>query len=282
MNSRISAFVVSVAALLGATTVVAQVNADGSRTDGGFAHFELGLGSWASDFETSVRLDSETLGQGTTVDLEKDLGLASKLNSVRVEGAYRFSRKHALAFGYSSWSRSADKAIEHDIQWGGQLFHVTGQVASSFKDDLVKLSYRYSFVANPTFAAGLSIGVSTFWWRTTLEAQPNGSGGGPTGIQREAKDVTAPVPVIGLFYDLAFSPRFHMRASGEYFDATYSGEHGRLTDVLAGFDWYFARNVGLGAAYSWTNLKFHGKPEEANLVIDYRQSGAYGYLRFVF
>jgi hypothetical protein len=281
MRARAVAVLVFLVGVVSAGNVSAQVGADGSRADGSIARFELGVGAFASEFATSVRLDSETLGQGTTVDLEHDLGLASSLNSVRIESAYRFSRRHAIAFGYSSWSRTADRAITRDIQWGGQLFHVTGQVASSFKDDLVKLSYRYSFVATPGFAAGFSLGVSTFWWRTSLTAQPSGSNG-PTGVQQEAKDVTAPVPVFGLFYDAAFSPRVHMRVLGEYFDATYSAQHGQLTDVLAGFDWYLARNFGLGAAYSWTRLKFQGKPEQANLVIDYRQSGAYGYLRFIF
>jgi hypothetical protein len=261
------------AALLLATLV--PVPALAQSTD----RFGLDLGFFASGFNTELRLDSEDLGIGTEIDLENDLGLEADRGAFRLDGYYRFNPRHRIQFGYVAWSRKAERVISEDIQWGDEVYEVGARVASEFKDDLIKLAYKYSFVNTDAVEVGASFGVSAYSFEAALTAEASVEGGGSVEGQRESEDFIAPVPMVGVAVDWHVARTISLRFSGEFFDARVSGYDGTVTDSLFGVDWMLGRTAGLGLAYSYTSLKVQrDKDGEPDLELKYSYDGMYGYL----
>ncbi len=77
--------------------------------------FSLSLGAFFTNRDTDTRLDSETLGKGTEIDFENDLGLDSSDSVVRIDGHYRFSQKHRVNFSVFDLSRDSSATIQRDI-----------------------------------------------------------------------------------------------------------------------------------------------------------------------
>ena len=67
--------------------------------------FRLDLGGFFQQFTTTVRLDSESRGMGTEVNLEDDLGLKGRQANFRADGYWRFGRHAQLDFSTGTGRR---------------------------------------------------------------------------------------------------------------------------------------------------------------------------------
>ncbi len=82
-----------------------------------------------ADFNSELRLDSENLGSGTSIDLEDDLGLESSTAFARVDLELRFDRRNAVELAYYNIERSSARVLGQDIQFGENLFPEGASVA---------------------------------------------------------------------------------------------------------------------------------------------------------
>lgn len=241
----------------------------------------LDLGFFTTNFSTELRLDSEELGLGTTIDLEDDLGMESDRGDFRLNGYYRFNPRHRIQFGYTRWKRTAEKVLDEEIQWGDEIYQVNATVSSEFKADWYKLAYKYSFVHNDDVEVGASFGVSTYALSGQLAAKAEVENGQSAERQVESEEVVAPIPVVGIHVDWRLAPSFSLWFSSEFFDARVSGYDGTLTDSIAGFDWMFTKPVGVGLAYNYVSLRVD-KDAKADFRVRYSYDGLFAYLKMRF
>ena len=73
-----------------------------------------------------------------------------------------------------------------------------------------------------------------------------------------------------------------MKASAKGITGTIDGYHGEMWDFRGGLDFLFTENVGLGALYQYTTMKFSRSGTAAELTLDYKYSGPLGYVIFAF
>ncbi len=129
------------------------------------------------------------------------------------------------------------------------------------------------------------LGFSTLINSAKLDASGyiTGPGGTSTGtFSSESKDLVAPIPAIGASGRYTLLPRFMIVARVKGLPkVTISGYSGKMIDFKAGLDYYFTRNIGIGAAYSYTKISF-AKEGSTSLQFDYTYSGPYGYLKVAF
>ena len=241
----------------------------------------LDLGWFTTSFNTELRLDSEELGLGTTIDLEDDLGLDSDRADFRLRGYYRFNPRHGIQLGYTRWKRSAERVIDREIQWGDEIYVVNTRVATDLRADWYKLAYKWSFVNNDDVEVGALFGVSTYDFSATLAASASVEGGGSAEGQVESKSLIAPIPLVGMQVDWHLSRSFTFWFSGEFFDARVSGYDGTLTDSSAGLDWMLSQSVGIGAAYNLVSLRV-SHDAEADVKVKYSYDGLFAYLKLRF
>jgi len=234
------------------------------------------LGGFAVRFDTSIQVDSDTLGVGTQFDLENDTNLSEGETTAGLEGHFRFGRRHRLDYGAVLFRRSASTTLDQQIQFGDTVFNLNADVITRFQNDVIKLAYRYDVVRRPAWDLGLSFGISAFIIDVSLAA----IGGGGGMAFAEKKDFVAPIPVLGLHADVRLAKKWYLRTGGEFFDVRVNGQKGGLSDVRASVDWYPFEHFGFGAGFNLSRLSYEdlGIPE---IDVTYTYSGTTFYISYV-
>jgi hypothetical protein len=246
--------------------------------------FEIAMGAFLADFTTDAQVGFGSR-IGTRVRLEDDLGLKDNKDSFLLEGQWRFKRKHALGWAFYSFSREGTTILNERIEFEDQVFAIDGELDTRFDSDSYGLTYAYSFINNGKTEAGISAGLSTFKYAIELEGDavigdPNATDP-ETRVETAAESLLAPVPNIGMYINHAFTPNWVLRLGAGFLDLEVSDYEGRYAWTRATVDWYFVRNVGLGAGLASSNLKFTDSGDDP-WSVDYHYSGFLLYVSGVF
>ena len=76
----------------------------------------INLGGFLTSRDTDVRIDSKTLGKGTEISAENDLGLDDEKNTFRADAYVRLGQRHRLGVSFYDMSRSNTRVINRTIQ----------------------------------------------------------------------------------------------------------------------------------------------------------------------
>lgn len=278
--AAIGAAVVIMIAL--ATPAAAQSYADVKGMD---ERFSLDLGGFFQNFTTTLRLDSATLGNGTTIDLERDLGADSHKTAFRAQGYWRFGRHGRFDFGVLTFSRSNSHTIDRDIQFGDHVYHAGATLAHEFRVTEVDAYYAYSFVNTGEVEVGAKLGISAMFHSVSIDGSgsitgPGGSASG--GFAADDRSFVAPIPAIGVYLRYTLLPGLLIGGQLRGLPTvTISGYSGSMIDTGGYIEWYPWKNLGFGGAYVYTKIT---AGREANPVIslDYSYSGPMVYLSLKF
>ncbi len=202
--------------------------------------FTLSLGGQLlATVNTTLRVDSSTLGTGTEIDLEDDFDVDDRLFAGRIDAEWRIAKRHALDFSVYDLQRKGTRVIDRDIQIGNVVFPVNTEVTNEFENLIVKLAYRYSIIHRTRWHAGASLGLHTMAWKTEWKTT---AGAG----QQEDFDFTAPLPVVGLFGSYALTPKLYLNAASEFFGLEYEEFDGFLNNTRLSLEHRTFEHVGFG------------------------------------
>jgi len=244
--------------------------------------FELHLGGWVKTFDSRTRADSE-FGPGTGINIEDLLGLENSRSDVRLDGSYRFARRHDFVFGFTRFKRQSSVLLDEQVIFEGHIYDVGAEVDTTFATALFKLAYKYSFVNNGKIDTGMSFGLSTFRIGLKLAGEArvvDGSGGGAvTAFATEEEDFYAPVPMLGAHVDYTIRPRLFFRSSFELFDLSVQDLEARVLDWKTTLDWYPWQHWGFGVGYDLIDLSYADNDPPA-FVVDYAFDGLLVYVSY--
>jgi hypothetical protein len=237
--------------------------------------FSLKVGGYfIRNADTIMRLDSNNLPIGTYIDFSDTLGGDTTTSVVRTDGLFRFNENHGLGFGWYAFRLRGTRVLEKDITWGNVTFPIGVTVDSEIKFDLYKLNYQYSLFHNDKVELGALIGFNV----TRVSAGISGN-----NLEAQSEAVTAPLPVIGLFADYNFTPRFSAFYNYQWFFINYQDKaKGGLSDFLIGFEYRLFRHFSLGVAYNRFIANLELKRENSDLTFNTNWNGGmlYGALYF--
>ncbi len=189
------------------------------------AKFFFRIGGQAfTRFRTTVRIDSPTLGQGTEFTLEDATNLEETINIGRLDGLYRFTNRHSMAFSVYDIDRTGSRTIDRDITWDGETFPINATVESLFNQRVVKLSYAYTFLIRPKGVMAASVGLHTMKFDTGLRAL--------NGSREKSNSTEAPLPVIGIRGQYRFGEKWRFVGSVEWLDVDVGDYSGTFSDTL--------------------------------------------------
>lgn len=233
-----------------------------------------------SEHGTLARVDSEALGIGTLVDLERDLGLQSETRDARVDAFLRLGRRHQLRAGYLRLDRGADVQLQRQIQWGDEVFDVDVAVTSAVDLTLVPLNYRFAPVKTGRVDLGLSVGVSAMFADASVAA--------PSVAIDESETLDFPLPVVGADAEIALAPGLFLLGGGEYFALEIEGMSGSWRELRGALEYFPVRHLGVGAAYRYVRLevdgtdRLDGAASGTEIFFDYEVSGPQAYVALSF
>ena len=205
--------------------------------------FNLNLGAQiVADFDSEARVDSPTLGRGTQINFEHTLGLEDSGTFFRLDGQYRFAKRHRINFSFFDIARDASAVIGQQIQFEDQIFPANARVESELDTRILKFSYGFSMFYTDSADVGLSVGVHAMTIDTELRTADF--------TVRSDADVTAPLPVFGLHGSYTLIPRLHLGTSAEFFVIDLDEVEGSLRDIRITLEHDTFEHLGFGIGYN--------------------------------
>jgi len=256
---RVAGIFVLVAVAL-ATTTPAEAQRDYEPL---FDKFNFRLeGSWVG-LKTEIRLDSKTLGRGTTLSFEDDLDLGSSKTIPSLSFEWQIARKHRLGVRYQDISRDSSAQALTEIQWGDETIPINADITLAFENTQAFIDYTYFPWVKDRWAAGFGLGFRVMDISATLAWEEEIIGGG----EGTAKG-TAPLPYLYFEYRRLFSDhwRFVTGLGWLYLkieDIEGGQWIGRASiEYLLGKRWAFGASVNLATVgVDWEGDEFLGRFE---------------------
>jgi hypothetical protein len=245
--------------------------------------FTISGGVFLPSFDTSAQVDT-SLGIGTGVNLEDDLGLTSDETIFWGDASWRFARKHRLTLAYFGFTRDASAVANRELTIGDETFPVGAGLSTEFKLQIVPIAYTYSFMNEDKYEFGASLGVH--WYTMELSVLGSASLNNLDADFSVSADANAPMPLLGLFFDYYFTPKWSAGLHGQFFaldldDDTFSFS-GSVVNLRLNTEYWVFNNLGLGVAVNWFKLDVDLDDSDWKGSVDYEYWGPqiYATIRF--
>lgn len=237
--------------------------------------FMFSLGTFMLSTNTKVQVNG-TGGTGTDVDFDKDLGLKDA-DRFRVDGTWRFFKRHKLRAMYFSTSQSRTHSLDRDITIGDTTYPIAGSITAKNDTTIVELAYEYVFMKRPTFELAGSAGIHSikFDFSVTGDATVNGV---PTTGRVEKRNTSAPLPVFGFRALWEFAPKWYLDGQEQFFVISYGDYQGHVNDFRAGVVRMFGDHFGVGAGYNGFKTRLDVNKTNFDGSLKWRYGGAQIYV----
>jgi hypothetical protein len=246
--------------------------------------FKVSLGGFFPAIDSQLKIDSKQFGQGPEVDIESDLGFNEDVNLGRIEGYWRFAKKHRLYVGYYGFDRDALKTLDAEIEWDDKVFVVGAELYSDWEIDFLYAKYGYSFFQGDKWELSGSLGL--YYLDTALTVRGSarlegGEGEVSAGVTDEAS-LDLPIPLFGLTAEYYITPKWRVIANVSYFTISFDEWDGSLFDFSANLEYLFHKNFGIGAGYLYFDADVERDRDRRVSHLDYEYQGVqiYGIWHF--
>jgi hypothetical protein len=212
-------------------------------------HFYMRGTYFSGSVETLLRLDPNTVLEGTTLSGEDDLGLDDKVDQGRMEFDIRMRENNHVRIDYFKLNRFSEQPLPRDIVFGDEIFEEGTTFRSKLDWRVFTLTYTYSFVHTNRFEGGLGLGISV------IEAQAEG--GEPGTLNREEASEVGIFPTIAANLAFRISKRWSITARGQQFSASPEDFEGEMAEYHGDIQYRWRKNFAIGIGYTMmeTNLE---------------------------
>jgi len=219
----------------------------------------LNLGYYLAVMDSNFRIGGKNLGIGLEVDVESLLGLNTTDSSFRIDGGYRFGKtqRHKWELSWFGFHRSGSTYIDAEIEipdvppdgGGGANSIGPGQFESVFNFDIYKLKYEYSFLYDDRIDVSLGAGLYIMPLEFGFTGVING-----VGQSTIKESITAPLPVVGLGFDFALTPKWFVRQQAELFYLSIDDYKGTIANLLFALEYLPWKHFGFGIGVDWMHV----------------------------
>lgn len=240
------------------------------------SRFSLRGGFLFTEHRTVARVDGEAGGSGTTVDVERELGLDEWTRDLRLDAALRLGRRHQIQAGYLSLSRRGRTSLVQRIRWGDAVFEVDVDVESVIDVTLVPVTYRFAILLSDRLDLGLSAGV--------FAVRADAGVSAPVAGVTERGSTDFPLPVVGIDGTTDLGRGFFLTGGAKYFALEIDGVEGTWREFRTAVEYFPLKRFGVGIGHRFISLEadgtegIHTRPEGTLLYLNYEFSGPHLYL----
>lgn len=232
-----------------------------------FDRFNFRLeGSWLA-LATTIRLDSATLGKGTTLSFEDDFGLDTNQMIPTLSFEWQVSRKHRIGARWQDITRASSTQVLEEIRWGDEIIPIDAQVSLGFDIQQVFVDYTYYPWVKRGWAGGVGFGLRWMDLVTALTVD--------TIEVEDQVDVTAPLPYINFEFRRMLGERWRFKAGLGWFylglgDISGGQWIGRLAaEYITERRWGFGVAVNASAInVDWTGIENPDGENDLAAMID--------------
>jgi hypothetical protein len=247
--------------VLAVFAAAAVVSADPAVAQLSDPTFELGLSYYQPSFDTTVRLDSATLGTGSDLNLEDDLGVEGDASELRGELSIRLGGRFRLVFDHVEFQRSGQRTLGRSIQFGDVVYASNAELRSEVESSHTGGALQFLFYKGPSSDWSVSLGVSYLDVSASISGRAIATANGvPVGTVdiAETGEASGPVPLAGLHGKFWLGQRLRLRLDGRYIDvgALFDEDKwsGSMTEYGASVDYFVLPWLALGGGWAGTAI----------------------------
>ena len=264
MSRQSSACVVAivVAAVMLAAATPAEAQRDFEPL---FDTFNLRLEGSVVGISTEIRLDSELLGRGTTINFEDDLRLDGSKLIPSLSFEWQIARRHKLGVRWQDISRDSSAHAEREIRWGDEIIPIDADIQLGFDVTQYFVDYAYFPWVKERWAAGFGLGVRVVELSSTLAWQSESTQGeGSTDAEG-----TGPLPYLYFEYRRLLSDHWRFRGGLGWLAVEIEDIDGSQYVARADIEYLMGRHWGFGASlnYAVIDVDWAGLENEAGEAI---------------
>jgi len=210
------------------------------------APFSITLGALYLESKTAAVLTTASGGLGVGVDFEDVLGLEDRSLTGLFGFMWRFSERWRVEAEYFNLDRNANRTLQTEIKWGGEVYPIGTVVNSTFNFYDARLGVGYSFFKRRDKELGAGLGVHAASVRASV---------GANGIGEESGKVLAPLPTLNLYGNFALTDEWALRFRVDWLSLKYDERGGSLTNTGLDVLYQPFRHVGFGLGLRNYSLK---------------------------
>ncbi len=194
--------------------------------------------SYLLNLKTVVRLDSEQLGVGTTINFEGDLDLDASKTIPSLSAEWRIAKRHLIGASWFKVDRSSASQVLTGIQFGDIEIPIDQAVTLATEQEELRIWYRYYSIVTNRTAFGIGIGVRRVDYLFSIEA--------PVLGLREEATVDAPLPFVGVELRQMLSRKWRFTADFGWFAVKFRTVDGSQFVRGAGLEHLSFKNASIG------------------------------------
>ena len=164
---------------------------------------------------------------------------------------------------------TADKEISLPPELGGGTIDAGATIYSIFDFDIISVKYRYSYFLDDRIDLNLGGGLYVMPMKF-----------GVRELDREgiAEDITAPLPVISIGFDLALTPKWYLTQGFDVMYLKVGNFEGQIQSTRLGLEYRGWQNVAVGAGLDGILVKIDANDETDYPGIDFIGSVKFSYV----
>ncbi len=201
--------------------------------------------SWIN-LSTEIRLDSEILGTGTTIDFE-NLGLAADKTIPTLAFQWQIAKRHRVGVRWQDIDRSSTTHVEDEIHWGDEIIPVDATLGLDVGITQTFIDYAFYPWVKERWAAGFGLGLRWMDLSTTFAWDgANVEEGG-----RSTAAASGPLPYLYFEYRRLFSENWRFMAGLGWLGLKVGDIDGTQWVAHAGIEYLIGKRWSVGAGFNF-------------------------------
>jgi len=243
--------------------------------------FVYGIESTPALAETSDALDRVDIAVGAfAVRPDINLSVDTQYGAADAGGVATHStiipRAHAdfllgdsqgFALDYYGFYRTYSDSLNQSVAAGGGNIDVSGSASARVNLDVANAAYKW-WLGHGSDVFGIGIGAAYYHVRLGADATATAGSGDASGSSSGSYRAQALAPLVEAGWRHAFSPTVRMYVDTSGTEKSGGNLHGHIYNAAIGAEWYFLKNIGVGAEYSATRVRISDNGSDANLDLN--------------
>jgi hypothetical protein len=237
--------------------------------------FALGVGLGLVEFDTNAKVTSKETGRSRFVDLEGNLGLPRTDQVNTIYGAFKFNERHSLQFGYFAVKRE-NRLLDFSNDFN-EIILLDTTVDIIDRSKFYNLAYGYRLFQDDRSEVTLAVGLKTIDLRLGVEAEGNLTINGVTQSIAEVveTDVIAPIPLIGLNFSFAFTPKWSIATRIGLVGGSYQEVSASILETSINAHYKIKKHIGLLLGLTHFDANIDVDEDDALTEVSYSYRGAF-------
>ncbi len=248
--------------------------------------FKLRIGGFLIDrFDTTARFDSTQFPIGTLIDLEEDFNVDSSETVMRIDGFYRFNKRHRIDWTWYRSRRNGTNVAQKeyvigdpDDPDGGFIIPKDARVNASWNYDLLKVGYAWSFLNKRRYEMFIGAGLNI----RNLDIEISYDATISTFSESDRFDgeglVPLPTAVLGGRWNL--TEKWQSIFKYELFMLQIDDYSGSQQDFQLLLEHSTFKHMGFGIGLNTVDINIRAQDDKIRGELDSRILGLLGYVKF--